>query len=130
MTHKQKKSEKPAQKGDRDKSGKFQKGNVPRNKLDPEVKCIRAALKTEIARVTHLLTYTKADADKVLKAKDRTYLHEIMADALKKKKQYVIDSFIDRTIGKPTQATSVSLKQMPDDQLLEMLKEAMEEVDG
>lgn len=127
MTHKQKKTEKTAE---RDNKGRFGKGNKAAKKIEPEVKCIRAALKTEIARVANLLTKSKGEADKALKAPDRTYLHIIMEDALKKKKQFVIDSFIDRTIGRPTQATSISLKNIPDDELLEMLRDAMGEIDG
>lgn len=115
---------------DRDSKGQFTKGNSPKNKLEPEVKCIREAVKTEIARVTKVLTLPKSQAMQVLADKNQSLLHSIMEDAIKKKKFHIVQDFIDRTIGKATQATQVSINQIPDDVLLEMAKEALEALEG
>ena len=113
----------------RDKKGKFGKGNKAQKKLAPEFKCIRESVKTELARVTKLLTVKKSEANALLNSNDSTYLHDIMKDALKKKKNNVIEYFIDQTIGKASQATKVSVSQLPDDDLLEMVREALESID-
>lgn len=114
---------------ERNEKGHFKKGHKPKNTLEPEFKCIRAAVKTELARVTKLLTVKKSEANAVLNSNDSTYLHDIMKDALKKKKNNVIEYFIDQTIGKASQATKVSVSQLPDDDLLEMVREALESID-
>ncbi len=115
---------------DRDSKGKFVKGNKPKNKLAPEVKSIREAVKSEVARVTNLLTLPRSEAMAIFESDNSSLLHEIMFEAIEKKKFYIIQDFMDRTCGKAPQAIQMGVSQMSDEDLIELAKAALTELEG
>lgn len=122
-------SDTPPKDPNRGEKGLFTKGNKAAC-LPGEQKTARAALKIEIARAAMILTRPVAEMEDIMlkPPEERTVLEHILITAITDDKFYIVQDYLDRTCGKATQATSISLTQLPDDALKELAKQALAEL--
>jgi len=101
----------------RDNKGKFTKGNKFSKGREPVGKCVktvRRKLLAELAKVAETLYLDRDLALKQLNDGTNSVLHAILAKAIKNNDWKVINSFLERLLGKPSQTVELSTPDLPE----------------
>ena len=108
---------------------KGQSGNPKgRPKKNPAIKAIEKRLRSEIEAIADLLVIDRKLALEKIKDSDSSLLHAIMGKAIQKNDWKIIDSIIQRILGKPKERVELSGEinhNMTNEQIKRMAKEAL-----